>query len=202
MKTGNQQFIPTFSKISFALVFGLSLLLFSTTISAQKNIALGKRAYQSSTKYGASASRAVDGVRNGFWHNNSVTCTESESGSWWEVDLGAVYSINKVVIYNRTDSGSERLASMQVYYRQDNQSSAELLYALSGQPGIKIDIEKSKCVDARFITIKLGKQEHLSLAEVEVYGTACGEEIAKPKAKSTNSRLAYQKVQLYTSSLY
>lgn len=57
---------------------------------AGKNLALSKAGRQSTTLYGAAASRAVDGNRNGAWATGSVTHTEAETApSWWEVDLGA-----------------------------------------------------------------------------------------------------------------
>jgi hypothetical protein len=63
------------------------------------NIAHGKDAAQSSTfvsRSGASfdASNAIDGDSTTFSHTN-------DSSSWWEVDLGGLYSIGSVNIKNR-----------------------------------------------------------------------------------------------------
>lgn len=71
------------------------------------NLALGKPATQSSTAYGADASRAVDGNTDGNFFNNSVTHT-ADSG-WWQVDLGSAQRVGNVVLWNRTDCCSERL---------------------------------------------------------------------------------------------
>ncbi|MBI3923501.1 MAG: discoidin domain-containing protein, partial [Armatimonadetes bacterium] len=47
----------------------------------------------------ADAAGAVDGVRNGLYSFH----TNWELNPWWQVDLGALHSLGKVVIYNRLD---------------------------------------------------------------------------------------------------
>ena len=49
------------------------------------------------------ARNAVDGNRNSDMAYGSCTKTAKGKGSWWQVDLGAVYEIRKVVITNRGD---------------------------------------------------------------------------------------------------
>ncbi|MBD0836064.1 galactose-binding domain-containing protein [Aestuariibaculum suncheonense] len=73
------------------------------------NVALNKVATQSSTNGSSEASRAVDGNTNGDINNASVTHTQSSSQPWWEVDLGANYDVESVMVYNRTDCCGERL---------------------------------------------------------------------------------------------
>jgi hypothetical protein len=63
------------------------------------NIAHGKGAAQSSTFVSSSgkafdASNAIDGVSTTFSHTN-------DTNSWWEVDLGGLYSVGSVNIKNR-----------------------------------------------------------------------------------------------------
>ncbi|MBX3440912.1 MAG: DUF1553 domain-containing protein [Planctomyces sp.] len=70
-----------------------------------ENIARGKAASQSSTAFGGPAERAVDGNTDGNYNNNSTTHTATESDPWWEVDLGEAGSIDRIVIWNRTDGG-------------------------------------------------------------------------------------------------
>ena len=71
------------------------------------NLALGKNTSQSSTTHSGDSSRAVDGNTNGSYSNNSVTHTAEGIGEWWQVDLGDVYSIEDIVIFNRTDNCCE-----------------------------------------------------------------------------------------------
>ena len=81
-----------------------------------ENVARGKPATQVSTTHDAPAARAVDGVtEGGFFVANSVTHTATQADPWWEVDLGADEPIERLVVWNRTDSGvGTRLAGARV----------------------------------------------------------------------------------------
>lgn len=82
------------------------------------NLALNKTAEQSSTynsqNYNGNASKAVDGNTNGCFYPGpattpSVSATNSENEAYWQVDLGEVYSLQQIKMWNRTacpgDSG-------------------------------------------------------------------------------------------------
>ena len=73
------------------------------------NIALRKKAIQSSTHLTAEAGRAVDGDRNPDFFMKSCTHTDRthDTNPWWIVDLDAVYSVNYIVIYNRNVAQGE-----------------------------------------------------------------------------------------------
>jgi hypothetical protein len=71
------------------------------------NLATRGTARQSSTSLGAAADRAIDGNTDGSWPGNSVTHTNSEHEPWWEVDLGSMQLVNRIVIWNRTDGQLE-----------------------------------------------------------------------------------------------
>lgn len=74
--------------------------------SGAENVALKGRASQISTGLDAYANRAIDGNTDGNWGANSTTHTEGAAvPSWWEVDLGAMVSIDRVIVWNRTDAG-------------------------------------------------------------------------------------------------
>jgi DNA relaxase NicK len=76
-------------------------------------LALNKPTNQSSTyytsEYGyALSSLAVDGNRQtAMVQTNGYACAQTvgqtSGDQWWIVDLGQIYSISKVVIYNRND---------------------------------------------------------------------------------------------------
>ncbi len=76
--------------------------------SLSTNVALNKTAAQSSTKNGGVASRAVDGNINGsFYHpDQSVSSTSYEEEAWWEVDLGGVYDLSEINLWNQTGGNS------------------------------------------------------------------------------------------------
>ncbi|MCX7824543.1 MAG: SUMF1/EgtB/PvdO family nonheme iron enzyme [Verrucomicrobiae bacterium] len=75
-----------------------------------RNVALKKKATQSSTYGGAGAERGVDGNTSGNWSHGSITHTMNGEKEWWEVDLGALYPVQKIVLWNRSGI-EERLAS-------------------------------------------------------------------------------------------
>jgi hypothetical protein len=52
----------------------------------------------------------TDGV---FW-NGSVTHTDLDNGAWWQVDLGGVFNLDSIVLWNRTDCCSDRLSNFHV----------------------------------------------------------------------------------------
>ncbi len=93
---------------TFKAKFGYST---GTKLSPAANIALNKPVMASSTVNSGvwNAAHAVDGQRisagtsNGWTSNGSLTVNHSE---WIQVDLGAVYSLGKVDLYPRSDSGS------------------------------------------------------------------------------------------------
>lgn len=78
------------------------------------NLAQGRPATQSSTAAGGVAARAVDGNLDGNWGGGSVTHTFADAPAWWEVDLGAVRTIDSIEVYNRTDCCGERLSNYAV----------------------------------------------------------------------------------------
>lgn len=70
-----------------------------------ENLSARKTATQSSVAYEGHAARAVDGNTDGHYFNaNSTTHTKTETDPWWEVDLGQDAAVDRVVIWNRTDS--------------------------------------------------------------------------------------------------
>jgi hypothetical protein len=73
---------------------------------AGQNIALRKRARQSSTLGGQSRlapENAVDGNTRGNDFGNPYAHTDFEDDPWWEVDLGSEQAIDQIVIWNRTE---------------------------------------------------------------------------------------------------
>jgi hypothetical protein len=77
--------------------------------SGKENIALKGTAKQSSQYAEGAAKRANDGRTNGDYAKGSVSHTaDKEDNPWWEVDLMGTKSIDKLVVWNRTDGDSGR----------------------------------------------------------------------------------------------
>ena len=73
--------------------------IYNVYILAAGNLARGKPTAQSSTfNSNYPSSKAVNGVYNDFTHT-----TAGAYPSWWRVDLGDVYSIGQIKLYNRKD---------------------------------------------------------------------------------------------------
>eukprot|EP00804_Cyclotella_cryptica_P009369 CCRYP_018076-RB/>CCRYP_018076-RB protein AED:0.03 eAED:0.03 QI:374/1/1/1/0.94/0.9/20/617/4181 len=85
--------------VKIELGTGENIHLFEVNVfSSGADVAKGKPSVQSSTLTTFLASRAVDGNINTFSHTD---VEKSGSPVWWEVDLGAEYSIELVTIINR-----------------------------------------------------------------------------------------------------
>jgi hypothetical protein len=82
--------------------------------SKGENVAPRGKATQSTTGFGGTADRAIDGKTDGVFEHGSVAHNaENDPSPWWEVDLGAEQSLDKVVFWNRAESG-ERIAGAHV----------------------------------------------------------------------------------------
>ncbi len=88
--------------------------------AADENLALTGSAKQSSTDYGGSAERAIDGNTSGNYDDNSTTHTEKSKDPWWELDLGSEYAVERLTVWNRTGGGlHERLNGARISLMDD-----------------------------------------------------------------------------------
>jgi hypothetical protein len=138
-----------------------------------KNLALGKSTTQSSTHNADSASgKAVDGYTDGNFFGNkfSVTHTNKDQGAWWQVDLGAIKTINQINIYNRTDCCMDRLSQYRVIISiNPNIKTYQKDFHSAPNPTATIDLG-IEGIEGRYVKIQLLNKDYLSLAEVEVMG--------------------------------
>ena len=134
-----------------------------------ENIALGKTATQSSTTHSGAASRAVDGNTDGKWKNGSVTHTASGIGQWWEVNLGGLYSISSMKIFNRTDSVSlsQRLSNFTVTLYNGSAKVDEATFTSYPDPSTVISTVTG--VGDR-VRVTQNKNSPVSIAEFQVFG--------------------------------
>lgn len=154
----------------------------SVATVAGENIAAHKSASQSSTAYGADASRAVDGNRDNDYGHRSVTHTDFQDHSWWKVDLAKEEGVGTVRIYNRGDSNvGDRLSNFDVILldKDGNEVARQHVDSLNNQPTIDVQFTG---VNARYVKIELNKSKTpLSLAEVEVYRAVKEEKVVADK---------------------
>jgi len=159
------------------------------------NVAAGKIATQSSTLPGTpTANAAVDGHTDGNFFDGSVTATNLESTPWWQVDLGASTAITSMVIWNRTDCCGSRLSDYWVFISDTPFQSTDTPALLASRrgtfgihqtaaPGPITTIPAS--TQGRYVRVQLSGTDYLSLAEVEVFGSATGAGPAKVASQST-----------------
>jgi hypothetical protein len=170
-------------------------------VSSGSDLALGKTATQSST-YGTwpVAALAVDGNTNGVFSAGSVSHTNLEANAWWQVDLGSSATVNSITIWNRTDCCGDRLADYWVFVSgtpfgpTDTPSTLQSRTGTWGShqttmpnPSATIAVGGAQ---GRYVRVQLTGTNYLSLAEVQVIGTAIvstGSDLALGKAATQSS---------------
>lgn len=87
-----------------------------------ENIALAGKASQSSTAFAGPAHLAIDGNTDGdYGLAQSTTHTAISDSPWWELDLRASATLDRIRIWNRTDGNvGERLKDFQVALLDDD----------------------------------------------------------------------------------
>jgi hypothetical protein len=149
------------------------------------NLALAGTASQSTIGYGGDPARAIDGDTNGDYGAGSVTHTaDGDPAPYWELDLGAVLPLARIVLWNRSDCCSSRLTRFRisVYTDAEAEDYSEDFFADGigfPPPEAGFEVELPPETAARFVRIeRLGPSEagelYLSLAEVQVFGLAGG----------------------------
>ena len=148
------------------------------------NLSQGKAATQSSTFPGyasAAASSAVDGNTDGLFFDNSVTATNADPNAWWQVDLGVSATINSVVVWNRTDCCGTRLTDFWVFISNTPFLATDTPTTLQNRAGTFASHQTvapnpsatiAAGVQGRYVRVQLTGTDYLSLAEVQVMGTA------------------------------
>lgn len=141
------------------------------------NLALHKRAAQSSTYANDPNYAASKGV-DGYKYDTSMFHTDLEDSPWWEVDLGAEYAIDNVIMYNRVGCCQERIAGVQVLLSSDGRHYMLVYthdnYAFRDR---RVDVGGLR---ARFVRIQLPRRDYLHLQEVEVYQYGTWEPRTRP----------------------
>jgi hypothetical protein len=133
------------------------------------------------------AAGAVDGVKSGKWGFH----TGRQKDPWWQVDLGEVYNVSKIIVLNRGDAFAERAAYLQVWLSQDGKKFTRA-YTHNGQQfgsgaggdPLTIRLESSA---ARLIRLSIPGDTYLHLDEVEVFEAGRDENIALHKSANQSS---------------
>ncbi|XP_025095653.1 uncharacterized protein LOC112564794 [Pomacea canaliculata] len=137
-----------------------------------RNFALNAPCTQSTTYNDWQPGRAVDGNRNGNQNRLSCSHTTFTPSHWWRVDLRKLILVSLIIIANRQDCCSDRLANFTVELGR-LESNGSITYTLcryhDGVAGPLTTLNCTRSIWGQFVRIsKLGPP--LTLCEVEVYG--------------------------------
>ncbi|MCI0686303.1 MAG: discoidin domain-containing protein, partial [Sporichthyaceae bacterium] len=128
------------------------------------HLAEGKPASQSSTYGGSVAGKAVDGTTDGNGEAaNAITGNQAQA--WWQVDLQQVRQLGHVVLWNRTDGWSERLADFDLKVSDDGTTWQAYYVAGPVKQNVAIPVDRT----GRYIRVQLRGTNYLQLAEVQVW---------------------------------
>jgi hypothetical protein len=148
------------------------------------NLALHKPARMSSQLGpGYEASLCVDGIGQGLCH------TGREANPWWQVDLGRVYALGEIDVYNRTTVCCwERERSLVALISSDG-GSWQQIYNNNGKDFQVLQIPANG-YSARFVRLQLHATDWMNLAQVAVYGAGdTGQAVPVSQAASSTGAL-------------
>lgn len=148
-----------------------------SSFAFESNIALHKKTNQSSVSpysLGRSTSDDSAGAVSGFCTGSFQFHTKTELNPWWEIDLGKLYIISEIRIFNRLDGFLERADNFHILAADERKIWVEIYNHSSniqfgGIDGNPFKWRPSHQVKAQFIRIELLKFECLHLDQVAIY---------------------------------
>ncbi len=145
---------------------------------------------------------ACDGVKDGKWGFH----TALEDDPWWQIDLGASLSLERLVIYNRCDHTAGRAAQLAVLLSDDG-DNFELAYRhdgtlFLGQPDGKPLEVKLAGKSARYVRLQVPGNNCLHLDEVEIFPIGKSQNVAlgRPATQSSVCEWSTRKGTAHLSS--
>lgn len=146
----------------------------------KKNIALGKKATQSSISEwsnGKTVEEDAINALNGIVDGKGKFHTALENRPWWRVDLGNVYAIDEVRVYNRTEHAAIAARANRILIEAsiNGKDYIEILrkeddISFGGFVGKPLVWTSDLPVIARFVRISLLSRQYLHLDQVKIFG--------------------------------
>lgn len=173
--------------LSLAEVVVNGKLVNPTQTNKDLNVALGKPARQSSVFDFSVANRANDGDINGRSDAGSISHTEADNQTFWEVDLGKNYLVEQVKLFNRTDCCQDRLNNFNIWVTSKIKEDMHTLVGPFAENEKKFDVPSKSFTNkkiGRYVRVELNDRNYLNLAEVQVFGTEAGEAIVGDPSES------------------
>ncbi len=137
----------------------------------RKNLALGKKAMQSSLSTWSKADDA-QGALSGKKDGRFGFHTNEEDKPWWQVDLGRSETLHEVRVYNRIYGSRQRSRTLQILL-STNGATWKLVHDQAGRPFGGVDGFPLRAMlnneKARYVRLQLNERNYLHLDAVEVY---------------------------------
>jgi len=142
------------------------------------------------------AAGGCDGIKTGRWGFHTAS---GEQDPWWQVDLGGLHRLDRVVIYNRCDT--KRSPKFRILVADDPKAGAfRPVYEHAGTPfgGVEgkplvVDL-KGKDVRARVVRVFVQGRCSFALDEIEVYAVDDPQKniaLGKPADQKSVGRYSY-----------
>ncbi len=139
------------------------------------NLARGKRTRQSAADKSVRTSEAFAGVRD----SGRGIRTDKHASPWWSIDLGAVYELDGIVVYNRTRGKPLCARGLRVQASSDGEGWVQIARhraktsfggheLLNGIGPFFVNCKKMK---ARYVRLVGAGETMLDLEDVEIYGS-------------------------------
>ncbi|XP_077349853.1 uncharacterized protein LOC143997906 [Lithobates pipiens] len=145
------------------------------------NIARSGEASQSSN-YGSTAAlkgfanKAIDGVNDQNWYNGFCSHTGADRSPWWRLDLKQKYKVNVVVVSSRSDCCLGRMRDLEVRIGNSPDNNNPVCGKITRASSAKITF-CCNGMEGQYVSVVIpGRNEYLSLCEVEVYGDPATQE--------------------------
>jgi hypothetical protein len=162
------------------LLFTLCLIIVSAALQAETfreqveaDWVLQERVRNTSTRDVTTESDAAggcDGVIDGKWGFH----TEHTEKPWWQVDLGAVKPMARVVIWNRSDGSAARTRYLHLLFSEDGQAwrtvythDGGVFRGFEGGDPLTVTLTDTR---TRFVRLQLPGTDYFHLDEVQVFG--------------------------------
>ncbi|XP_061772169.1 fucolectin-like [Nerophis ophidion] len=173
--------LPVIFRMMFVVVALTLLAITKETHSLQdNNIAMGGHVWQSSLYLKADPQRAIDGNRASHWKQKSCTHTKRDMKPWWRLDLQKMYKINTVTITNRKDCCHKRINGAEIRIGDSLNDNGNANPRCTVIVSIRAGVSKTFACNGmtgRYVNIVIpGRQEYLTLCEVEVDGEEFNED--------------------------
>lgn len=151
-----------------AFPFGLTAVVESNWVAQAYIDAAAKGPDKMATSDDAAG--AVDGVKNGKWGFH----TGLAENPWWQVDLGSVTTLDRVLVWNRCDAPATA-SRMQLLLSKDGrqwemayQHNGQIFYGFTDKKPLEIKLQGRM---ARFLRVQFPGKTYCYMDEFEVFGT-------------------------------